>query len=117
MTIKRMHTLQPPSPSDNLTHEEALVAVAKVQGEENARIATRRLTGAAAPRVTPGAEEADKPALRMRTLQPPHPGASITLEQAIQASVKVKAEKEAREASKLRGSGKRRKGGESAKAR
>jgi hypothetical protein len=46
-------------------------------------------------------ETGDKaPPMRMRTLQPPHPGTSFTIEEAMAALIKVEAEEKARRASK-----------------
>ena len=50
----------------------------------------------------PTREEATVPTPRMRTLQPPHQGASITLEQAIQALAEIEAEEKARRALRRR---------------
>lgn len=50
--------------------------------------------------IGPDRREGTKPPMRMRTLQPPHPGASITLEQAIQAWAETEAEEKERRASK-----------------
>ncbi len=41
-----------------------------------------------------------EPPMRMRTLQPPHPGASITVEEAMQALDRVRAAEKARRASR-----------------
>jgi hypothetical protein len=95
----RMRTLQPPPPGTSFTIEEATAALIKVEAEEKARRASRRKRARPAAPV-PAFEEEGAPPLRMRTLQPPHPGTSFTIEEAMAALIKVEAEEKARRASR-----------------
>jgi hypothetical protein len=88
-------------PSDKFTFEEAMEAWAQTEAEEKARRApARKRARSVEEKRTAGTEEGTSPPMRVRTLQPPHPGASITLEQAIQAWAETEAEEKALRASK-----------------